>query len=73
MGLFLCYIAVANAYAGDYFDRITVASNGRLTRFDRDRIMVYVDTPPFESSDYKETLSQSLSLWEKGTHGKLKF
>ena len=73
MGLFLCYLAVANAYAGDYFDRITVASNGRLTRFDRDRIMVYVDTPPFESSDYKETLSQSLSLWEKGTQGKLNF
>ena len=73
MGLFLCYLSVCNANADDYFDRITVASNGRLTRFDRNRITVYADTPPFEASDYKETLSQSLSLWEKGTEGKLKF
>ena len=72
-GLLLCYLAVSNADTDDYFDRITVASNGRLTRFDSDRVTVYTDTPPFEASDYKETLSQSLSLWEKGTHGKLKF
>ena len=73
IGLLLCYLAVDTACADDYFDRITVASNGRLTRFDRDRITVYADTPPFEASDYKETLSQSLLLWEKGTEGKLKF
>ena len=73
IGLFLCYLAAINAYADDYFDRITVASNGRLTRFDRNLITVYADTPPFEASDYNETLSQSLSLWEKGTGGKLKF
>ena len=73
IGLFLCSLAAGNAYADDYFDRITVASNGRLTRFDRDRITVYTDTPPFESDAYNETLSRSLSLWEKGTQGKLKF
>ena len=73
IGLFLCYLSVGTAYADDYFDRITVASNGRLTRFDRDRITIYVDTPPLETSDYKETLSQSLSLWEEATEGKLKF
>ena len=73
MGLFLCYLSVGSAYADDYFDRITVASNGRLTRFDHDRITVYADMPPLEASDYRETLSQSLSLWEKGTEGKLKF
>ena len=49
IGLFLCYLAVDNAYADDYFDRITVASNGRLTRFDRDSITVYTDTIPFEA------------------------
>ena len=73
IGLFLCHLAVDTAYTDDYFDRITVASNGRLTRFEGDRIRVYTDTPPFEASDYKDTLSQSLSLWEKGTQGKLKF
>ncbi|RKU13359.1 hypothetical protein C6502_03070 [Candidatus Poribacteria bacterium] len=73
IGLFLCCLSVSNTYADDYFDSITVASNGRLTRFDRDRITVYADIPPFEASAYNETLSQSLSLWEKGTEGKLKF
>ena len=73
ISLFLCCLSMNSAYADDYFDSITVASNGRLTRFDRDRITVYADTPPFDASDYKETLSQSLSLWEKGTEGKLKF
>ena len=73
IGLFLCYLSVGNAYADDYFDRITVASNGRLTRFDRERITVYVEAPPLEASDYKEPLNQALLLWEKGTAGKLKF
>ena len=73
IGLFLCYLTVGNAYTDDYFDRITVASNGRLTRFDRDRITVYSDTIPFEAGVYEEVLSQSLSLWEKKTQGKLRF
>ena len=73
IGLFLCYLAVGNAYTDDYFDRITVASNGRLTRFDRDRITVYTDAIPFESGVYEEALRQSLSLWEQKTHGQLQF
>ena len=73
IGIFLCYLAVGNAYADDYFDRVTVASNGRLTRFNRERIMVYTDTIPFEEVDYKSALTRSLSLWEKGTQGKLQF
>ena len=73
IGLFLCYLAAGNAYADDYFDRITVASNGRLTRFDRDRITVYTDAIPFEAGVYEEALSQSLSLWEKKTQGQLRF
>ena len=73
IGLFLCYLGVGNAYADDYFDRITVASNGRLTRFDRDTITVYTDTVPFEAEVYEEALSRSLSLWEKKTQGQLQF
>ena len=71
--LFLCYLGVGDAYADDYFDRITVASNGRLTRFDRDTITVYTDTIPFEAEVYEEALSRSLSLWEKKTQGQLRF
>ena len=73
IGLLLCYLAVGSVSADDYFDTITVASNGRLTRFDRDRITVYADTIPFEAKSYEEALGQSLSLWEKGTRGKLQF
>ena len=73
IGVFLCYLAVGNAYADDYFDRITVASNGRLTRFDRDRITIYTDSIPFDAGIYGEALSQSLSLWEKKTEGRLRF
>ena len=71
--LSLCYLAIGTVCADNYFDRITVASNGRLTRFDHKPIAVYTDTPPFEAEEYNQTLSQSLSLWEKATQGKLKF
>ena len=73
IGLLLGFTVVAGASADDYFDKITVASNGRLTRFDLDRITVYADTIPFETGGYEEALSRSLSLWEQGTQGKLKF
>ena len=56
IGVFLCYLAVGNAYADDYFDRITVASNGRLTRFDRDRITIYTDSIPFDAGDLRGSI-----------------
>ena len=73
IGLLLCFIAVVDASADNYFDKITVASNGRLTRFDNDLITVYTDTIPFEAKSYEKALGKSLSLWEKGTQGKLQF
>lgn len=73
MGLLLCCLTVGKAYADNYFDRITVASNGRLTRFDRDCITVYTDTIPLEVEGYAEALRRSLSLWEQATEGKLQF
>ena len=71
--LFLFSLATDPAHAEDYFDRITVASNGRLTRFDRDHITVHTDTIPFEPGRYEEALRVSLSLWEEKTGGKLRF
>ena len=73
IGLFLCYVVARDTYADDYFDRITVASNGRLTRFDRDRITVFTDAIPFEAEVYDEALRRSLSLWEQKTDGQLQF
>ncbi len=71
IGLLLCFIAGVDAFADDYFDRITVTSNGRVTRFDSDRITVHTDTPPLKTGRYEEALNQS--LWGKGTQGKLQF
>ena len=73
IALFLCSLAAVSASADDYFDRITVAANGRLTRFDHGRITVHTDTLPFEAEGYEEALRRSLSLWEEGTQGKLQF
>ncbi len=73
IGLLLCYLAVEGVCADNYFDNITAASNGRLTRFERDRITVYADTIPFEAKSYEEALGQALSLWENATRGKLQF
>ena len=53
-----------------------MASNGRLTRFNRDLITVYVNPIPLEERQakvYQETLIRSLELWEKATQGKLQF
>ena len=71
--LLLFSLTIDTVHAEDYFDRITVASNGRLTRFDRDRITVHTDTLPFEPGGYAEALRVSLSLWEEKTEGKLQF
>ena len=71
--VFLFSLVIDTVHAEDYFDGITVASNGRLTRFDRDRITVYTDTVPFEPGVYEEALRRSLSLWEEKTDGKLQF
>lgn len=71
--LFLSPLAAVSADTDDYFDRITVAANGRLTRFDHRHITVYTDTLPFEAEGYEEALRRSLLLWEEGTQGKLQF
>ena len=73
IALVLCWLGVGSVCAADYFDKITVASNGRLTRFSGDRITVYADAIPFEARGYEEALSRSLELWEKATQGKLRF
>ncbi len=71
------YILIGNAVgADDYFDRITTASNGRLTRFDRASISVYTEAIPLApdtAAVYRHALNQSLDLWHKATNGHLQF
>ena len=70
-------ILVGNALcAHNYFDRITTASNGRLTRFDRESISVYTEPIPLEpelAEVYQHALNQSLDLWQAATKGLLQF
>ncbi|MCZ6679638.1 MAG: tetratricopeptide repeat protein [Candidatus Poribacteria bacterium] len=76
MGSVLCCLIAGRADAEDYFDRITIASNGRLTRFERDLIMVYANTIPLAAERakvYEGALARSLELWENATEGKLRF
>ncbi|MCH8291290.1 tetratricopeptide repeat protein [Candidatus Poribacteria bacterium] len=71
------YSLIGNGvYADDYFDRITAASNGRLTRFQQDVIMVHAEAVPLENNFaevYQHALTRSLELWREATGGKLRF
>ncbi len=71
------YILIGNAVgADDYFDRITTASNGRLTRFDQEIISVYTEAIPLApdlAEVYRHALNQSLDLWRAATKGHLQF
>jgi len=72
----LCCLIGNPVYAADYFDRITMASNGRLTRFNRGGITVYADAVPLEANlakAYEQALTQALNLWEKATQASLRF
>ncbi len=70
-------ILIGNAVcADDYFDRVTMASNGRLTRFDREVILVYREAVPLQADlarVYEQALNQSLNLWQEATKGLLQF
>ena len=72
----LWMLTINCVHANDYFDRVTAASNGRLTRFSRDTITVYADTVPLEhglAHPYEEALTRSLRLWEEAMGGMLRF
>jgi tetratricopeptide (TPR) repeat protein len=62
--------------ADDYFNRITVASNGRLTRFQHDTITVYATAVPLAGRVarlYELALTEAVKLWEEATDRKLRF
>ena len=72
----LWMLAINCVHADDYFDRITVTSNGRLTRFPRDTITVHANAVPLErglASPYEDALGRALRLWQEAMDGKLRF
>jgi tetratricopeptide (TPR) repeat protein len=71
-----CILIAAPTCADDYFDRITMASNGRLTRFGGDCIMVYADSASLATNQteaYTAALIRALHLWEEATDGHPQF
>ena len=76
MAWLLWMFAINCVHADNYFNRITVASNGRLTRFSHDTISVYANAVPLErglTTPYEDALTQSLKLWEEAMDGTLRF
>lgn len=62
--------------AEDYFDRITVASDGRLTRFTQMPVTIYLAPAPLSEelkAEYIADLEDALALWEEASRGNLKF
>ena len=57
----------------DYFDRITVASDGRITHFQQMPISVYVERVQPPQSDYEATVSEAIRRWEEASQGLLRF
>ena len=56
----------------DYFDQITVFSNGRITRFVEMPITVYI-TPALQTTGYLPALRYAMQQWEAASDGKVQF
>jgi len=62
--------------ADDYFDRITVASDGRLTRFTQMPVTISLAPIPLSEelkAEYIKDLEEAIALWERASDGKIKF
>jgi len=74
----MCIILVngVSVAADDYFDNITVASDGRLTRFTQMPLTIYLAPIPLSEvlkAEYIKDLEEAIALWERASDGKLKF
>lgn len=58
--------------ADDYFDQITVFSEGRITRFVEMPITVYI-SPVLQTEAYLSALRYAMRQWEEASDGKIKF
>ena len=64
-----CVAQVSN----NYFERIAMVSDGRLTRFTESPIAVYVEGLAVQGKEYAPDLQYALKEWEKYSGGILKF
>ena len=73
---FLVFLAVSNCVAqqtNNYFKRIAMVSDGRVTRFTKFPITVYVEGMDTRGKEYADDLRYALREWEQCSSGILKF
>ena len=69
-------LACSASFGSDYFDRITMASDGKITRFAHTPITVYVAAPPVPERlkhAYEGDVEYALRQWTGCSEGKLEF
>jgi len=74
--IFLCLLTAFNCISetlDNYFDRIAMVSNGRLTRFTEMPISVYVEGLTVQGKKYASDLRYALKEWEDCTDNTVTF
>jgi superkiller protein 3 len=74
--LVMIALSLPTAYGSDYFDRITLYSNGRITRFSEMPIKIFIDESSLRdegSKDYLEDLNYALQQWRSESEGMVSF
>ncbi|MCY4552204.1 MAG: tetratricopeptide repeat protein [Candidatus Poribacteria bacterium] len=56
----------------DYFDHVTLFSNGRITRFTQMPIRVHI-SPTLKALPYLNEIRYAMNTWESATGGKIRF
>ncbi len=69
----LSIFAMAFSSSGNYFDRVAMVSDGRLTRFAELPITVYVEGLEVQGKEYADDLRYALKEWEDCSDGMVKF
>lgn len=76
--LLLSFLTLGNAQestntpATDYFNHITLFSDGRITRFTHTPIQVYI-SPVIKESPYLPEIQYAMEIWESVSNGNIKF
>ncbi|MCE2413453.1 tetratricopeptide repeat protein [Candidatus Poribacteria bacterium] len=63
---------IATAVSGDYFDQVTLFSDGRITRFTQMPIRVHI-SPTLKVLPYLAEIRYAMRTWEIASNGKIRF
>ena len=71
--LIISFAPISKAQQVGYFDRVAIVSDGRLTRFTKMPITVYVESLQPEYAGYNDDLIYSLKEWQLQSSGLISF